>query len=90
MRGPGQRMGGPDPVPMPVMRRAQMWNKLPGSADAAGVPGMDLAAFRRNYRATHKARLSPAQEALLARYVFAQNPDNLMFGDPDTLQLGRR
>lgn len=90
LRGPGQRMGGPDPAPMPLMHRAQMWGKLPGNSGPTGVPGGDMAAFRRNYRATHKARLSPAQEALLARYVFSQNPDNLMFGDPATLQLGRR
>lgn len=90
MRGPGQRMGGPDPAPMPVMYRAQMWGKLPGNSGPTGVSGADMQAFRQNYRATHKARLTPAQEVLLARYVFNQNPDNILFGDPGTLQLGRR
>lgn len=89
MRGPGQRVGGPDSPPMGVMARAQMWQKLPGTSDVTGIPGPDMAAFRTNYRATHKARLSPAQEMLLARYMWSQNPDNLMFGDPQTLGLGR-
>jgi hypothetical protein len=90
LRGPGQRMGGPDPRPLTVLQRAQAWQALPSTPDGARLgaePGAGLGAgrladFRSNYRRTHSARLSPAQEALMARYLFAQNPGGAMFGDP--------
>jgi hypothetical protein len=82
-------MGRPDPVPMTVLQRAQMARPLSATPDRSPVSGVDLASFRANYRATHKARLTPAQEALMARYLYDQNPNNVLFGDPQTLGLGR-
>ena len=83
LRGPGQRMGGPDPRPLTVLQRAQAWQALPSTPDQPGLGAGQLADFRANYRRTHRARLSPAQEALMARYLFAQNPRGAMFGDPE-------
>jgi hypothetical protein len=82
-------MGRPDPVPMTVLQRAQMARPLSATPDRSPVSGVDMQSFRANYRATHKARLTPAQEALMARYLYDQNPNNVLFGDPQTLGLGR-
>jgi hypothetical protein len=91
LRGPGDMMGGPDPAPArtTVLQAAQQWNRLPATPDSAGLAAADLASFRRNYRATHKSRLTPAQEMLMARYIYSQNQNNIMFGDPGTLRLGQ-
>lgn len=82
LRGPGQRMGGPDPLPMTVLQRAQRYRALPSTPDHADVGAQALAAFRMNYRRTHKAELTPAQEALMARYLYDQNPNGALFQNP--------
>jgi hypothetical protein len=66
------REAGREPSRPTVLQRAQRSQALPFMED--GGPSEDMiGVFTRNYRRTHRAQLSNAQLALMARYLHAQS-----------------
>lgn len=82
---PAFRDAVPPPRPAPFapwnVRRATVLEQARMQPGRDGVPGPLMARFRGNYRGSHRQRISPAQEAVMARFLYNRNPSNPMFGD---------